>query len=255
MLRVRNGAAVVLTLGLWLSACTEPHVPEAIPVVEDAGPSEREPEAPPAKVSEAGAPVDAGPPPITAEALLAKLTGCATKVSTAPYAKDSGGTANIDVCSVDGAIYFHADLDVDCDGKTTDECNKTADPSYQASTAGSDSTGKPLDAAALPFVVVPGVSSRWSYKASGIAMGTVALVVYGGKVAYGVVGDVGPTSIIGEASYAMAETLGIDPDPKTGGTASGVTYVLFPGVKVSKLEDHDAAVALGEARARELLAK
>jgi hypothetical protein len=207
--------------------------------------------------SEASAPTptnDAGrgPTPITADAILAKLSSC-TKVSSAPYAKDSGGTANIDVCGHAGVIYVHADMDIDCDGKSSAVCNETTDPSYQNATAASDSTGQPLDAATLPFVVVPGVSSRWSYKTSGIAMGTAAVVIYNGKVEYGVVGDVGPASIIGEASYAMAQNLGIDPNPKTGGISSGVTYVFFPNTKVSKIEDHAAAVTMGEALARQLI--
>ncbi len=41
------------------------------------------------------------------------------------------------------------------------------------------------------------------------------------------VGDTGPDEIIGEASYATAKALGIDPDPETGGTDSGVTYIVF----------------------------
>jgi hypothetical protein len=51
----------------------------------------------------------------------------------------------------------------------------------------------------------------------------------------------------------MAKSLGIDPNPRTGGTADAVTYVIFPSVKVTKKEDHAAAVTLGEAHARQLL--
>jgi hypothetical protein len=151
-------------------------------------------------------------------------------------------------------VYFTADMDIDCDGKSSTVCNKSTDPKYQDATAATDSTGKPLDAATLPYVVVPGVSSRWSYKASGISMGSVALVVYKEKIEYGIVGDVGPAGSIGEASYAMAKSLGINPNPRTGGTADAVTCVIFPSAKVTKKEDHAAAVALGEAQARQLLA-
>jgi len=197
-----------------------------------------------------------GSPAVTAAALLAKLSSC-VKASSAPYAKDSGGAANIDVCKLTGAVYWKADLDVDCDGKSSTACNKTTDPSYQSQTATTDSTGQYLDAATLPFVVVPGVSSRWSYKLSGVSMGSVAAVIYDGKIEYGIVGDVGPTSIIGEASYAMAKRLGINPDPKIGGTSSGVTYVVFTGTSgvVTKKEDHAEAVAKGSARAAQLIAE
>jgi hypothetical protein len=198
--------------------------------------------------------VGAPAPPVTAEALLAKLATC-TKVSKAPYAKDVGGAANIDVCGLVNAVFFRADMDVDCDGKASSICSKTTDPSYQSQTAATDSKGAYLDAATLPYVVVPGVSSRWSYKTSGIAMGSVVAVIYAGKVEYGIVGDVGPVSILGEASYAMAKNLGINPNPATGGVSDGVTYVFFTGAsgRVPKNEDHAEAVRVGQLRAAQLL--
>ena len=75
------------------------------------------------------------------------------------------------------------------------------------------------------------------------------------SVEYGVFGDEGPKAIIGEASYAMAVKLGIDPDPSTGGTDSGVTYIAFtgPGAVVPKIEDHQGAVTLGEQLASTLI--
>lgn len=196
------------------------------------------------------------PTPITAATLLAKLGAC-TKVSSAPYAKDAGGTANIDVCGLKNAVWVSADMDIDCDGKQSAVCNKTADASYQAQTATTDSKGAYLDAATLPFVVVPGVSTRWSYKTAGIAMGTVAAVIYNGKVEFGIVGDIGPTTIIGEASYAMAKNLGINPNPSTGGVSSGVTYIFFtgPSAKVTKNEDHAEAVSVGQKRAAQFLSE
>jgi len=216
----------------------------------------------PGIASDSGAPasdagVDAGPPAVTAAALLAKAQGCAKKVSSAPYAKDSGGTANIDVCALVGAVFWTADMDIDCDGKSSAVCNKSTDPSYQAQTATTDSKGEYLDAATLPYVVVPGVSSRWDYKTSGVAMGSVVAVVYNGKVEYGIMGDIGPTSIIGEASYAMAQKLGINPNPASGGVSSGVTYIVFTGPTgtVKKKEDHAEARAVGLARAQKLLAE
>ncbi len=194
--------------------------------------------------------------PVTAAALLAKLGTCST-LSTAPYAKDASGTANLDVCGLTNAVYFNADMDIDCDGKSSAVCNASTDPSYQSQTAATDSKGAYLDAASLPFVVVPGVSSRWSYKTAGIAMGSVVAVIYNGKLAYGIVGDVGPTSILGEASYAMAKSLGINSNPATGGVSSGVTYIVFTGTsgKVSKKEDHAEAVSVGQQRAAQLLAE
>ncbi|MGP3980651.1 hypothetical protein [Streptomyces sp. KR80] len=69
------------------------------------------------------------------------------------------------------------------------------------------------------------------------------------------VGDSGPTKIIGEASYASAERLGIDPDPKDGGIDSGVTYIFFKNSTVSPIEDHEKAITVGNELAKEFVKK
>ncbi|MFC7512586.1 glycoside hydrolase family 75 protein [Streptomyces thermocarboxydus] len=75
--------------------------------------------------------------------------------------------------------------------------------------------------------------------------GSVAAVVYRDRVSYAVVGDTGPTDIIGEASYAAAKSLGVDPDPRSGGAPSGVTYIVFKDSRVTLLEDKEAAQTQG----------
>lgn len=208
-------------------------------------------------------PVDAsGDAPVTTDApgvptaadLMTKLASCQRVGGN--YASDGGGSETIAVCGLPGAVFWKADLDVDCDGKTTAKCSASTDPAYQNQTSATDSHGQPLDAAALPYVVVPLPSTRFDYAAAGLALGSVVAVIYQDRVEYGVVGDEGPNGIIGEASYAMASALGIDPDPATGGIASGVTYVAFTGSSavVAPIEDHGAARDLGIARARALLA-
>jgi hypothetical protein len=190
----------------------------------------------------------------TAADLLDKLATC-TKVG-GDYATDSGGAATVSICGLPNAVFWKADLDVDCDGKMSTQCNLTADPAYQNQTSATDSHGDPLDAATLPYVVVPLPSTRFDYSAGGLALGSAIAEIYNGKVRYGVFGDEGPNNIIGEASYAMASSLGIDPDPSTGGVDSGVAYIAFTGqdAVVPTIEDHAMAVALGEAKARALLA-
>jgi hypothetical protein len=192
-----------------------------------------------------------GPP--TAQQLRDKLATC--NVIGGPYAKDSGGAATVDICGLTGAVFWVSEMDVDCDGVMTTKCSLQTDPAYQNQTAATDSNGDPLDAAALPYVVVPGKSTRWDYKAAGLSMGSVFAVVYKDGVQYGVAGDVGPTSIIGEASYRMAELLGIDPDPRIGGTDEPVAYIGFTGADaiVDPVEDHDRAVSLGIEKARALI--
>lgn len=195
-----------------------------------------------------------------AAAALQKLAGC-TEITTATngrYKLDAvSSVADVKVCSNAGGIHFTADMDIDCDGKATAVCNASTDKSFLPQTAGVDSLGNPLDSSVVPYVVVPGVSSRFDYRARGIKMGSLAVVFYKGKLIYGVVGDVGPTAIIGEASYAMANAHGINPNPSTGGTASGVTYLIFSGPQnvVSKLEDVNEAKTKGEAALRAWLAQ
>jgi len=197
---------------------------------------------------------DAMPGLPTAAELLAKLATC-TSIG-GPYSTDSSEPATVSICSATGAVFWKADLDVDCDGLMSSQCNSMTDPDYMNQTAAVDSHQQPLDAAALPYVVVPGHSARWDYRASDLHTGSVFAVIYQDKVVYGVFGDLGPTAIIGEASYAMANALGINPNPSSGGAASGVTYIAFTGTAAvaAPIEDHAVAVTIGVAHARALLA-
>ena len=191
----------------------------------------------------------------TAAELLDRIASCDQRVGGL-YAPGSGKPANIPVCGLPRAVFWTADLDVDCDGKVSTKCNLMTDPWFMSQTAATDSSGDALDAAALPFVVVPGRSTKFDYRAAGLAMGSVVAVVHGDELVYGILGDVGPTSYIGEASYRMAELLGIDPDPRVGGTEEPVSYIAFTGddARVEINEDHDEATSLGAALAAELLA-
>ncbi|GAA4026269.1 hypothetical protein GCM10022247_58860 [Allokutzneria multivorans] len=193
----------------------------------------------------------AGP---TAAQVKAAVAKCTTQVSSGKYAQDAGGSSTIPVCKTNGAVHWKADFDIDCDGQVTTKCNKQTDPYFQPETAWQQSNGKHLNSAALPFVVVPGISSKWSWKAAGITGGTVAAVVYKDKLVYAVVGDIGPTAIIGEGSYRLAELLGINPHPSTGGIGGAVVdYVLFPGVKASQIENQASAQSLGATAAAKLV--
>ncbi|RZS36610.1 chitosanase (glycosyl hydrolase group 75) [Herbihabitans rhizosphaerae] len=180
----------------------------------------------------------------TAAELLAKTQNC-KPISNGKYRTDADSSATIDVCDANGAVFWHSDMDIDCDGQRTDKCNENTDPSFYPDTAFHQSDGKPLVADTLPFVVLPGKSDIWDYAASGLKGSGSCVIVYGDKVLYGVVGDIGPKEIIGEASYAAAAALGIDPDPSTGGTDKGVTYICFKNSGVSPIEDQEKAKAVG----------
>lgn len=189
---------------------------------------------------------------VSAADLLAKVSSC-SQISNGKYRTDEETSATVPVCGKSGAVFWKADMDIDCDGQVTTACNADTDPWFQDDTAFHTSGDKPLSAEKLPYVVVPSSSSIWNYSSAGIKGGGVVAVIYDGKVEYAVVGDTGPDKIIGEASYATAKALGIDPDPETGGTESGVTYILFKDSVVSPIENHDAAVTAGDALAKEFL--
>ncbi|WP_405900749.1 glycoside hydrolase family 75 protein [Streptomyces sp. NBC_00727] len=184
--------------------------------------------------------------------LLAKVSAC-EQVSNGKYRTDEATLPTVPVCGANGAVFWKADLDIDCDGQVTAACNPATDPAFHGDTAFHTSDGRPLNAERLPYVVVPAPSGVWDYTESGIKGGGVVAVVHGEKVEYAVVGDVGPERIVGEASYATAKSLGINPDPSSGGAPSGVTYILFRDSRVSPIEDHEAAVRTGRALAEEFV--
>ncbi|WP_327639673.1 glycoside hydrolase family 75 protein [Kribbella sp. NBC_00482] len=188
----------------------------------------------------------AGP---TADQLRSRAS-CESQLSNGKYAHDSGGSKTAAVCRSGDAVHWTADFDIDCDGQRTTQCNENTDPSFQPETSWQQSDGRPLNSAGLPFIVVPLPSSIWDYRTAGIGGATVAAVVYQDKVAYAVVGDQGPTGIIGEGSYKLAQQLGINPNPASGGVDGAVvTYILFPGVTSVPIENAADAVSKGEAAA------
>ncbi|MFH9298296.1 glycoside hydrolase family 75 protein [Streptomyces sp. NPDC017520] len=191
----------------------------------------------------------------TAAELLAEISAC-TRISKGAYRTDSGSPkATVPVCGTKDAVFWKADMDIDCDGRKTKACNRKTDPHFLPETAFQSSRGEPLDSAALPHVVVPGPSKVWDYRKSGLTGGSVVAVVYRDRVRYGVIGDTGPTGIIGEASYAMAKTLGIDPDPSTGGVGSGVAYIAFKNSRVSPIESRARARNRGAELARKFVGR
>jgi hypothetical protein len=191
----------------------------------------------------------AGP---SAAQLLAKLSSC-QQISSGKYRSDSETAANIPVCGKNGAVWYKADLDVDCDGQRTAKCSESTDPWFQPDTAFHDSKGKPLVADKLPYVVVPSASGTWDYRKFGIQGGGVVAVIANNRVEYAIVGDTGPTAIIGEASYATAVNLGIDPNPESGGSDGPVHYIYFKNSKVSPIEDHGKATSTGASLAQKFL--
>ncbi|MEV6007732.1 ricin-type beta-trefoil lectin domain protein [Streptomyces sp. NPDC051976] len=187
----------------------------------------------------------AGP---TAGQLLAKTQTC-DPASNGKYATDEGGSPTVSICRSGSAYFWTSDMDVDCDGITTSRCNGSTDPAYFDETSFQTSTGQFFTADVTHYYVIPLPSSRFDYQAAGIGPGSVAAVVYNGKVVYAVFADEGPDDIIGEASYATAQALGIDPNPATGGTEGPVTFIVFPNNVPNPVEDNAAIDAVGSSAA------
>ncbi|GIM90973.1 glycoside hydrolase family 75 protein [Paractinoplanes toevensis] len=187
----------------------------------------------------------AGP---TAAQLLAKTNSC-TVASKGKYATDDGGSSTVNICKSGSAFFWKADMDIDCDGVRTSNCNEDTDPWYQNQTSFETSAGKSFQADKTHYFVIPLPSSRFNYSSSGIKPGSVAAIIYNNKVVYAVFADEGPSNIIGEASYATAQALGINPDPENGGATSGVTYIVFPGSVPSPVESNSAIDSKGAAAA------
>ncbi|GAB3874702.1 glycoside hydrolase family 75 protein [Kibdelosporangium lantanae] len=189
--------------------------------------------------------IQAGP---SASQLLAKTNSC-KQISNGKYRTDEETGKTVAVCDANGAVFWKADMDIDCDGVRTSRCNENTDCCYQNDTAFHASNGKPLTADVTHYIVVPSSSSIWKYSSSGLKGAGSCAVIYNNKVLYAVIGDTGPTQIIGEASYATAKDLGINPDPSNGGVDSGVTYICFKNSTVSPIESNSKATSVGEANA------
>lgn len=122
-----------------------------------------------------------------------------------------------------GLCSMMADMDIDVDGIGLSH----GDPYYQPDTT-LHYNGKPLDSDVDKFIVLP---PPLITAVAGIVLGCHARVFYRDRVCDAVVGDVGPTRKVGEASRAVAIKLGINPSPINGGVDdASIRYEWFPGI-------------------------
>ena len=163
---------------------------------------------------------------------------------------------NISLFSLTHATFWTADMDIDSDGRETPVCNKQRDPDFQNEL----SCDTDIAADATPYFVIP-IGKPANSKKRGIEIGQIAAIIYSNQVVYAVfLDECGVKGVIGEASVATAKLLGVDTDPKTGGTGGPVTYLVFTGASgritdPKDYADHAKAVAIGVRRAKELLAQ
>jgi hypothetical protein len=181
--------------------------------------------------------------PVIAQ-LLALTKNC-TAANQIPnshtYKLDNGMTTSI--CSLKGgagntggAIFYTADMDIDCDGISTANCpgmGAEMDCCYQDQTSFhgphsmTNKDGTSLASENTPYVVIP-----QDVKFPGLDQnngGNIIAVIYNNQLEFGVFGDQGPSTIIGEASVRTANGLGINASPASGGVGGGVTYIAFVG--------------------------
>lgn len=104
------------------------------------------------------------------------------------------------------------------------------DPSRQNQTSCTDPEGRFLNPMRVPYVVVP-KGQRFKQSHPGIGCGDIVAVINpaNGLKAFAMVGDFGPEDKFGEGSIALAQALGIDSHPGSGGTKDSLLYFFFPG--------------------------
>jgi len=101
-------------------------------------------------------------------------------------------------------IFYDAKMGIDADGSklSAEHPGETDQP---ATSLRYPLPGKPsLDADKIPYIVIPGGGFGC---AVGVQLGDIAAVVYGGHLAYAVVGDMGPKCKLGEGSIELHERL------------------------------------------------
>jgi Fungal chitosanase of glycosyl hydrolase group 75 len=154
---------------------------------------------------------------------------------------DNNGAGMVNICQLKGAIYWTSGMAVDCDG-LADNCTNGLmlgsvnaqhcpgdDPTNQGQTSFNNAAGMSLSAGLIPYIVISqDVTNVMGLDNSNMG-GNVVAVIYNNKLIFAVFGDQGPVGRIGESSYMTAASLGINPDPNSGGTAGPVTFIVFTG--------------------------
>lgn len=78
----------------------------------------------------------------------------------------------------------------------------------------------------VPFFVLPSAVTAY-----GISKGDIGFVynTVTGKGCYAIYADAGPSGKLGEGSIYLATKIGVNPNPRNGGTSSGIIdYIIFP---------------------------
>jgi hypothetical protein len=83
-----------------------------------------------------------------------------------------------------------------------------------------------VDSTTIQYIALPPDAKEWGAKLGDFV---VVLNAKNGRLAYAIFADIGPPAKLGEGSIALADAVGIEPNPKTGGLPFGVIYGVFIG--------------------------
>jgi Fungal chitosanase of glycosyl hydrolase group 75 len=129
----------------------------------------------------------------------------------------------------------------DKDGKPYVQQTNDPAPGYYVSTTAlvipkfpESSPSRYIDSSKIPFIVLPMEQNFFGAK-----LGDLAVVIdpRSGKHCGAIFADVGTVGEIGEISIFLADQLGINSDPKNGGSDQDFIYVVFPETSPHTLQD------------------
>jgi hypothetical protein len=132
-----------------------------------------------------------------------------------------------------------------CGWTLTDPPELSGDATQQSDTSLHYRDGKPINANRVPYFVLP-LPTSWP-KPFGIALGDIAAVVFGGRLAFAVFADFGPRNLLGEGSVELFRELGEERVRSDGrvrdiGMGPGVIRIVFPKSGASADRDSEAAL-------------
>jgi hypothetical protein len=121
-------------------------------------------------------------------------------------------------------VGFTGPINIDDDGKGG---GGLGDPTHQWQTKLQYPGGESLNPRVVPFIVIPG---DFGTAHPAVKYGDYSSVTYNGRTLYAIVGDKGPNGVLGEGSTSLANGLGINSHPVTGGLQTpSVGYLILPG--------------------------
>jgi len=169
--------------------------------------------------------------PSTVAALYqkAQAASCAIQLDTGNFIDTGGGNAHYcgDSSTSPKYVYWMSNMDTDCDGSSlSGPCAN--DPSHSSQTT-FNYQGKPLDAQAIPYVVI---NDQDSFKPSSFGIQGLAVVgvVCAHVLKWAVFGDTNAASQMGEASIFLAQQcFGGSMSGDNGHEQPDVLYFAFTG--------------------------